>query len=168
MRAEDARANLQEAATFWSVGSRTAAEVIEAACDCLVAGVDSPTLRILAGLSSTRGGDNDDVRRWLPGALEELGLAVYPEHSPQGEEAAARVMARRLLAATITPSELTGWAHQCVTLDGAPLMHRLVRLDDAYEIAQFTGSDVTPVDAEVRAEARRLVESEAGSADIGP
>ncbi|MFI7076741.1 hypothetical protein ACIBO1_05550 [Micromonospora sp. NPDC049903] len=43
MRAENARANLQEAATFWIVGSRTAADVIEAACDCLVAGVDSPT-----------------------------------------------------------------------------------------------------------------------------
>ncbi|MFF0720466.1 hypothetical protein [Micromonospora sp. NPDC003816] len=57
MRTEDARARLQETATLWSVGSRTAADVIEAGCDCLVAGVDSPTLRILAGLSSLQGGD---------------------------------------------------------------------------------------------------------------
>lgn len=51
MHSEDALSRLQDAAILWSVGSDTAADVIAAACDCLVAGVDSPTLRILAGIS---------------------------------------------------------------------------------------------------------------------
>ncbi|MGC4803830.1 hypothetical protein [Micromonospora sp. DT233] len=160
MTGEEALAALQEAAALWSVGSVPATDVISAACDCLVAGVDSPSLRILAGISPASGGESDDLRRWLRDALVELSLAYYQEGSGEGEEAAVRVMARRLLAGTITPPDLTSWAYRYVTAKGSPIAHELVRLDGSYELAQFTDAEVTVLDAEVIAEARRLAESD--------
>lgn len=139
-----------------------ATDVIDAACACLVAGVDSPTLRILAGVSPTSGDESHELRRWLRDATTELGLAYHREGSRQGEEAAVRLMARRLLAGAVTPPELTGWACRYITSDGTPVASELVNLDDAYEVAQYTGASLTDIDAQVIAEARRLVESDPG------
>ena len=86
MLSQDALARLQEAAIFWSIGSGTPADVIEAACDCLVAGADSPTLRILAGISPARGSERDELRRWLRVALTELSLTYYPAGSREGKK----------------------------------------------------------------------------------
>ncbi|WP_433535778.1 hypothetical protein ACQPZK_28085 [Micromonospora sp. CA-249363] len=41
-------------------------------------------------------------------------------------------MARRLLAGTITPRDLTSWAYRFVTWDGTPLAAKLIALDNAY------------------------------------
>ncbi|RAO11572.1 hypothetical protein [Micromonospora noduli] len=162
MLSKDTLAHLQDAAILWSVGSLPATDVIDAACDCLVAGVDSPTLRILAGISPTFGDESDELRRWLRDALVELSLAYCQEGSREGEEAAVRVMARRLLAGTITPSDLTSWAYRYITSEGNPIARELVRLDDSYELAQFIDTDMTALNAEVAAEARQLVESDPG------
>ncbi|MFI5832279.1 hypothetical protein ACIA5A_01195 [Micromonospora sp. NPDC051300] len=150
---------LQEAAVLWSTGPGTAAQVIEAACDCLVAGVDSPTLRILAGASCAKGSESDELRRWLEDALAELSLTYYPQGSRAGEEAAVRLMARRAVAGEITPRELTVWAYLHITWDGTPLAADLVAFDNAYEYAEAVGvvGDTTAdIDADVIAEARRL------------
>ncbi|TCB99206.1 hypothetical protein E0H26_07375 [Micromonospora zingiberis] len=168
MPSKDPLARLQDAAALWSVGSSTPADVIEAACACLVAGVDSPTLRILAGLPSTPAGESDELRRWLPAALAELSLAFHPENSREAQEAAVRIMASRLLAGAITPSELTSWAYHCITIEGTPIAYALVRLDDAYEVAQHSGPGLGKIDAAVRAEARRLVDTAAGATGDPP
>ncbi|TYC06983.1 hypothetical protein FXF53_02210 [Micromonospora sp. WP24] len=86
-----------------------------------MADVDSPTLRIIAGISPTRGSESDELRRWLGDALAELSLTYYREGSREGEEEALRIMARRLLAQTIAPRDLTSWAHRFITWDGTPL-----------------------------------------------
>ncbi|MFG1677798.1 hypothetical protein [Micromonospora sp. NPDC049282] len=161
MLADAARTRLQETAILWSTGPGTAAQVIEAACDCLAAGVDSPTLRILAGASCAKGEEHDELRRWLPDALTELSLTYYPEGSREGEEAAVRLMARRLLAHEIAPRELTVWAYLHITWDGTPLAADLVALDNAYEYAEYgPGADAmtADVDADVISEARRLID----------
>lgn len=163
MLSKDTLARFQDAAILWSVGSGTAADVVAAACDCLVAGVDSPTLRILAGISPVKGSESDELRRWLEGALAELSLAYYPEGSREGEEEALRIMARRLLAENITPRDLTSWAYRFITWDGTPLAAELIGLDNTYEYvdavaeAQQYPSDAADIDADVIAEARRLV-----------
>jgi hypothetical protein len=177
MPGQDALARLQDAAVLWSIGSATPAEVVEAACDCLEAGVDSPALRILAGLSSAPNADSDELRRWLGDALGELSLTYYREGSRDGEDAAVRIMARRLLAGAITPRDLTSWAYTRITREGTPLARELVDLDDAYERVEpfiydgpaYPTAAVAKVDADVIAEARRLVgEQAAGSPASGP
>ncbi|MFI6128075.1 hypothetical protein [Micromonospora sp. NPDC051141] len=165
MLSQDALTRLQEVAVLWSVGSGTPADVIEAACDCLVAGVDSPSLRILAGISSTQGGDSDELRRWLGDALAELSLTYYRQGSREGEDEAVRIMARRLLARIITPRDLTVWAYRCITRDGTPLADELINLDNTYEYVEaviydgqeYPAAAAAKVDAGVIAEAGRLV-----------
>ncbi|WP_422736980.1 hypothetical protein ACN263_26530 [Micromonospora sp. WMMD729] len=126
--------------------------------------MDTPTLRILAGISTPKGRENDEVRLWLEGALAELSLTYYPEGSGEGEEEALRVMARRLLAGAITPPDLTSWAYRFVTWDGTPLGAELIALDNAYVYVdavhdghEYTSTESTDLDADVIAEARRLV-----------
>ncbi|MEU5727311.1 hypothetical protein ABZ783_36680 [Micromonospora sp. NPDC047738] len=164
---------LQEAAILWSVGSVPATDVIDAACACLVAGTDTPTLRILAGVSPVKGSESDELRRWLRDALTELSLAYYREGSREGEEAALRVMARRLLVKTITPRDLTSWASGFITYDGTPLARDLIDLentydylDAVYEGRQYTRTVAEDVDTKVIAEARRLL-GDASAAAVG-
>ncbi|MET8366691.1 hypothetical protein ABZU53_24325 [Micromonospora sp. NPDC005194] len=164
MHSEDALTRLQDAAVFWSVGSGTAAQVIEAACDCLTAGIDSPTLRILAGISPVKGEENDELRRWLEGALSELSLTYYGEGGRESEEEALRVMARRLLAQTITPRDLTSWAYRFISYDGTPLAAELIALDNAYDLVdavhdwqRHTSTETKKIDADVVGEAGRLL-----------
>ncbi|MBF9131412.1 hypothetical protein I0C86_20955 [Plantactinospora sp. S1510] len=164
MRSKDALARLQNAAVLWSIGSGTPADVIEAACACLVAGVDSPTLRILAGISPARGSESGELRRWLEGALEELSLTYHPEGSRAGEEEALQIMARRLLAGTIAPRDLTSWAYGFITHDGTPLAAELINLENTYDYIdavyeghKHTSSAAGDVDADVIAEARLLI-----------
>ncbi|MGC5333057.1 hypothetical protein [Micromonospora sp. DT62] len=164
MHSENALTRLQNAAILWSVGSSTAADVIQTACDCLVAGVDSPTLQILAGVSPARGSENEELRRWLEGALVELSLTYYREGSREGEEDALRIMARRLLAQTVTPRDLSSWAYRFITYDGTPLAADLIALESAYDYVDsvynghpYTGTTTAELDADVIAEARRLI-----------
>ncbi|WP_420117486.1 hypothetical protein [Micromonospora sp.] len=165
MLGHDALTRLQEAAVLWSVGEATPADVIEAACDCLVADVDSPSLRILAGVSSAPSSDSEQLRRWLEDALGELSLTYYRKGSREGEDEAVRIMARRVLARTITPRYLTSWAYLCITTEGTPLAGELINLDNTYECVEagvhdgqeYPTAAAAKVDADVIAEARRLV-----------
>ncbi|WP_328420579.1 MULTISPECIES: hypothetical protein [unclassified Micromonospora] len=164
MPGHDALARLQGAAVFWSIGSGSAAQVIEAACDCLTAGMDSPTLRILAGISPVKGNESDELRRWLDVALAEHSLTYHQEGSREGAEEALRIMARRLLAETIAPRDLTSWAYSFITYEGTPRAAELMALDNAYEYVDAvhdgnlcTSTATVDIDADVIAEARRLV-----------
>ncbi|MGK5520707.1 hypothetical protein ACSNN9_15295 [Micromonospora sp. URMC 107] len=161
---QDALVRLQDAAVLWSVNPATAADVIEAACDCLMAGVDSPTLRILAGVSPEKGSESDELRRWLEDALAELSLTYYQEGSREGEEEALRIMARRALAHTITPRDLASWTYAFMAWEGTPLAAELIALEDAYLYVDsvynghpYTGTTTADLDVDVMAEARRLI-----------
>ncbi|MFJ9759924.1 hypothetical protein [Streptomyces sp. NPDC101149] len=80
------------------MGEIRASDVVYAACDALVAGLDAPGLRILA--ACTRAEADYDVQDLLPAALAELGLTFYPIAGKAGQEAAARALARHMLAAS--------------------------------------------------------------------
>lgn len=135
------------------MGEIRASEVVNAACDALVAGLDTPGLRILA--ACTRAEADYDVHHLLPTALAELGLTFYPVGSEAGQEVAARALARHMLAGELTPREFTFWIHQ---RHGHQLLltERLAELDDEYDILKYGDRTVDQVDAEVTAEARRL------------
>ncbi|MGW5931901.1 hypothetical protein ACWF2L_37540, partial [Streptomyces anulatus] len=97
---EAAASALQDHAALWSVGDVRASDVVGAACDALVAGLDSPGLRILA--ACTRAEADYDVHELLPQALEELGLTFYPVASDASNEAAVRALARRRRAGELS------------------------------------------------------------------
>ncbi|MFE0802698.1 hypothetical protein [Streptomyces sp. NPDC058812] len=69
---EAATDDLQDFADLWSIGEAHAHDLVEVACAALVAGLDSPALRILAGY--TRAEAEYDVPDLLPVVLDELDL----------------------------------------------------------------------------------------------
>lgn len=144
---------LQDRAVLWSIGAAQAHEVVTAACDALVAGLDSPALLTLA--SRTRSEADYDVPEILPAALEELGLIYYPPGSRVGEEAAVRVLANQLLAGELTPRELAFQAHQHFG-HRFPLAERLAAFDDEYDTLEYGDRTPAQVDADVTSEAHRL------------
>ncbi|WDM16015.1 hypothetical protein J3S85_33680 [Streptomyces lavenduligriseus] len=145
--------DLQDLAVLWSIGEARAQDVVEVACAALVAGLDSPTLRVLAGC--TRAEAEYDVPDLLPVVLDELGLVFYPRDSEAGREAAARALAHQLLAGRLTPRELALRIHQRFGHQ-LSLAERLAELDDEYDIVEYGDRTLAQLDAEVTAEAQRL------------
>lgn len=135
------------------MGEVRASDVVTAACDALVAGLDTPGLRVLA--ACTRAEADYDVHELLPAALDELGLTFYPAAGEAGQEAAARALARRMLAGELTPWEFTFRIHQRYGHE-LTLTERLAELDDEYDIIEYGDRTVDQLNAEVTAEARRL------------
>ncbi|MFD3538142.1 hypothetical protein ACFWUQ_01390 [Streptomyces sp. NPDC058662] len=150
---EAVASELQDRAALWSVREVSAGDVVSAACDALVAGLDSPGLRVLAACTSAEA--DYDVHDLLPVALDELGLDFYPVDSDAGREAAARALARRMLAGELTPWELTFRIRRRYGHD-LPSTQRLAELDDEYAFLEDDDSAVAQVNAEVTYEARRL------------
>jgi hypothetical protein len=151
---EAAAIALQDHAALWSVGENSASDVVNAACDALVAGLDTPSLRILAACTCAEA--DYDVHDLLPPALDELGLTFHPAASEAGQEAAARALARRMLAGELKPWELTFRINQRYGHE-LPLTTRLAELDDEYALLEHGGDKaVAQINAEVTAEARHL------------
>ncbi|WP_367318412.1 hypothetical protein [Streptomyces sp. HUAS ZL42] len=152
---DPAARELEHRAVLWSMGEIRATDVVAAACDALVAGLDSPALRILA--ACTRAEADYDVPVLLPPALDELGLAFHAVGSVAGQEAAARALAARMLAGELTPRELAFRIHQRFGHE-LPLAERLAELDDEYDILEYGDRTSAQVDADVTAEALRLAQ----------
>lgn len=72
---DEALTGMQEAAALWSVGQVTAAELVDAACELLVAGFDGLNLAVLAGVH-VRCADEE-----VPELLEDVGLQYYQRGS---------------------------------------------------------------------------------------
>ncbi|MCG7202685.1 hypothetical protein [Streptomyces arenae] len=153
MTTQAAALALQDHAALWSMGEVRAADVVTCACDALVAGLDSPALRMLA--ACTRAEADYDVPDLLPQVLDELGLTFHPVGSLAGQEAVARALAARMLAGEMTPRELAFRIHQRFGHE-LPLTEQLASLDDEYDVLAYGDRTVAQVDADVRAEALRL------------
>ena len=155
MPTADPRDSLQHAAALWSIGAVSSEGVVACACDALAAGADSPSLRILAGL--TRGEAAYDVPRILPAALEELGLEFYSRESHEGQEATARALAAQAVAGRLTPRQLAAEIHRHFS-HGLPLAERLAFLDDEYDLGKYAQRTPGQIDQEVMAEACMLAQ----------
>ena len=132
------------------MGEIPATDVVTAACDALVAGLDSPALRILA--ACTRAEADYDIPDLLPPALDELGLTFHPAGSVAGQEAAARALAARMLAGELAFRIHHRFGHEL------PLVARLADLDDDYDVLEYGDRTQAQVDAEVTTEALRLAQ----------
>ncbi|MFD7644637.1 hypothetical protein ACFV4P_28770 [Kitasatospora sp. NPDC059795] len=147
---------LYDHAALWSIGEVRAGAVVDAACEALVAGLDSPTLRVLA--ACTRAEADYEVPEILPAVFEELGLTLPPADSLAGREAAVRALAGRVEAGELAPWELAFRVHQRFGFD-LPLAVRLAELDVEYGMVDSGGSRAaSEIDVEVTAEAHRLAQ----------
>lgn len=159
MDEETAREGLGDAVALWEVRTTFGPdEVIAAAADALVAGVDSPTLRELAGASARD--DYWTLRPLVEGALEELGIPLPAHDSDETQIAATRVMAKRVINGGLAPSEFARWAHATIGHEGAPQLQPLVELDDAYDVTEYTGGTPSDLDEAARSMALSLLAGE--------
>jgi hypothetical protein len=152
-----ALAAMRDVVVFWNVGERTVADIVYAACDLLVAGIDGPALRELAAVPVDAAESELEYGNALVAALDELGLRIPPRHSDAAKCDALSAMAAHAHAGTITPYVLADWAHTTFSHDGAG--DRLSFLHDDYTLLDYNGNTTEDVDAEVMAEARRIVAS---------
>lgn len=137
---EEAQRAFADAAVFWRLGPEAGAgaatsDLIDAATQALVDGLDSPTLRQLAGESPRESWFvlNPMVER----TLEELGISALLVKAP--ERAALEVMVRRFQAGSVDARSLVCWAHQNIGHYGDPGAQPFVDLDDMYEVADYVG-----------------------------
>ncbi|WP_116950665.1 hypothetical protein [Jiangella endophytica] len=137
-----ARAALADAVSLWRLTPAVAKDVIDAATDALVAGLDSPSLRILAGEPASA--TAYELADLIDDTMCELGLADVLEDDVQ--RAALAAMLRRLRAGRVRPGELVSWAHVCIGHGGHDDAQPFVQLDDVYDLWASEGHDLGLLD----------------------
>lgn len=133
---DDAKRAFADAVALWRFGQgMRAADVIDAAAQALALGLDSPTLRELAGESPQESWFvlNPVVEQ----TADELGTVDVLAATPQ--RAALEAMVRRFQAGALSARELTSWAHFSIGHAGDPECLPLVELDDVYDTAERLG-----------------------------
>src|SRR3982074_1947415 len=100
---------MREAVALWYVGEGTAAGIVYAACELLVAELDGPSLCMLAAVSVVHA--DEEVPKLVESGLHDVGLAYYPKGSDAAQENGLRLMASRVLSGHLTPIALAAWAH---------------------------------------------------------
>ncbi|MFG1801338.1 hypothetical protein ACGFI4_14355 [Micromonospora carbonacea] len=156
MNQAEALSRMRDAAALWSVDYIDATEIVHAACDLLVTGYDGTALGMLAAVSLRHA--DQDVPDILHAALAEVGLTYYEKNGTAGAEAAVRTLAARVVAGTLPPMDLAVWAHRRFGHGTLALAERLVELDDVYDCVEYSNITDPEVDAEVVAEAHRILE----------
>jgi hypothetical protein len=134
----DARAaaldELVEVSALWGMSDRVGyvavsgakRAVVAAATDALVAGLDSPALRELAGLpDDTAWGDTAHV---ITTTMTELGVTFDPADLERSQVLALRYVCRRYLANELTIAAVAEWAESFIGYDGAAAAQDVVRL----------------------------------------
>ncbi|WP_298457627.1 hypothetical protein [uncultured Cellulomonas sp.] len=144
---------LADAVSIWRLVPETVGDVIDAATQCLVDGVDSPTLRELAGASPK---ESWSVLEGLVEAtMEELGIAELLVADRQ--DAALRAMARRFRAQRVTAREFANWVENHIGIEGTPDAGVFIELSDMYDEADYTGVTFEEFEREVTEEADALL-----------
>ncbi|MEU7894211.1 hypothetical protein AB0B45_15280 [Nonomuraea sp. NPDC049152] len=139
---KDAASRLQVAAICWRAGLGSSPQVVAAACDALVAGLDTPALRILAGLRDP----GYELHDHLPPAMRELHLQQHAD--------VAWAIATKILTGAVTPGEGTFMATSSIGSE-----HPLAQLDREYVMIEAGFGTGEKTDRKVRAVAQRLIDS---------
>jgi hypothetical protein len=154
----DARSAFAEAAIEWAGGGR-GQPLVDAAAQALADGLDSPTLRLLAG--AIHGTADDEVRDLAPTTFEELGIEVSDRLSPDAVVASARLEAKRFLESGGAPRDLARdlW-RKYVESGYDDALYKWSGLDDWYDMLErgVVQGRVEDADAATIAVARALVE----------
>jgi hypothetical protein len=114
---------------MWQIGSINSPVVIDRAVDALVAGLDTPGLRDLAGRSSDE--NWFEMRELIDETFAELGAPLPQIGTDAPMLLALQFMCERFVAGQITARELAKWAHAHFGHEGPSRAQDLVELDDA-------------------------------------
>jgi len=154
---ESAQAAFADAVGMWRTEPGAALpDVVDAATNLLVVGVDSPSLRELAGTSSRE--SQWVVEPLIQATLEELGLTRLLAGSAQ--RASLEVMLRRFLAAKVSVRVLGQWAHGRIGHDGDRDCQPFVELDDILDEYEMCGRELEDLEDAVRKAARQFLAGE--------
>lgn len=123
------------------LGVTPAAPIVEAAGEALASGLDSPSLRDLAGRSNTT--TLIDIRAVLDATYEELDLAYPDPTTPEVLLLALEHYSLEYLDDRMSARDLVKWAHENVGHEGPDVAQALVNLDD-----ELDDGDVDPSDLE--------------------
>jgi hypothetical protein len=132
--------------------TRWMSELVDSATNCLVAGLDSPSLCVLAGTSKVE--TQFIVEPLVADTLDELGEAAILDTPP--ERGALEAMIRRFLDGRLTTRELSSWAHSAIGHDGPDDCQPFVLLDDIYDW-ESAGSDPDELARQARLEAEAFL-----------
>ena len=136
MEASEARQALIDNAAMWASGLVNASNVVDAATDALVAGLDSPDLVLLAGL--TRAETDPEIHDLLPGAMEELELPFFGWNHPDSRLLAAAGLAREHVHGRLPARDLCRIVHSRFGHDAHDLIEPLAVLDDDYDVLDYS------------------------------
>jgi hypothetical protein len=140
---------------LWSLDAIPSEAIVDAATNALVAGLDSQSLRVLAGTLPAAAAV--EVPELLPRAMRELGLPFFARGGTDGQLPAARALARELTAGAVSARALVARMHRVFGHDTHALIEPLVILDDVYDILEYTGQDEADVERQVLEAAERLL-----------
>lgn len=153
-----------DAVSIWRLTDGAVDEVIDGATECLVEGVDSPTLRVLAGESPRE--SRFVLGPMIEDTLRELGLDDLLAANRQ--RAALSAMLRRFKAGSVSGRDLAKWAHTHIGHEGVPDCQAFVDLDDMWDGADYAGFSVAELEDWTAQEADAFLAGRPspGSADV--
>jgi len=127
---------LSDAVALWRVGAAPASEVVDAAVECLVADVDSPALRELAGESP--GESRFILDPLIDQAIDELGVDRLTLANPH--QAALTAVLKRYKRGELTARAAAQWAHRYIGHLGDDRCQVFVDFDDMYDTVNYQTS----------------------------
>jgi hypothetical protein len=134
--AANATGQWSDAVALWRVGAAPASDVIDAAVECLVADVDSPALRELAGESPRE--SRFILDPLIDQALDELGVDRLVVANPQ--QAALTAVLKRFKRGQLTAAAAAQWAHRYIGHLGDARCQVFVDFDDMYDTVNYQAS----------------------------
>lgn len=159
----DARAVFRRAAIEWAAGARGQG-LVDAAAQAIAAGVDSPTLRVLAGAPHATA--EQEATELAPDVFSELGLDVAERFSADAIIAGAHLVAADVVSGKQTPRAAVRTIYSMYRSAGYPgELAELSGLDDWYDMVdqRVVKGRIEDVDRAVVELAQRLVANEGGS-----
>ena len=154
----NSRSAFREAAIAWAAGGR-GQPLVDAAAEALAAGLDSPTLRVLAGTPHSSA--DAEASELAEATFNELGLDIESRLSSAALIEGARQLARRFIAGEMEARELARLLYGLyVGADYPAELNTWSGFDDHYDLVRdgvISGS-AEEIDVQVAAAARDLAE----------
>lgn len=142
-------ASFIDAVSIWRLTDGAVGDIIDAATDCLVEGIDTPSLSILAGESPRE--SRFVLEPMIEDAVRELGRGDLLDANRQ--RAALSAMLRRFRTGTTSARDLARWAHTHIGHDGEPECQIFVEVDDIWDQADYLDASEADLNAWLTREA---------------
>jgi hypothetical protein len=124
-----------EEAALWRRAKVSASDVVNAAVQALLEGIESPSFILIAGL--TKAEAEAELGELLPPALDELRLDCLGYDDPNNDILAAAALTRSFLYGHLEAQQLTQAIHQTFGHMCHPLVEELSCLDDSFDTLDY-------------------------------